>query len=421
MTLDRTLAPPFHNHTHLKLPLVGTLKVNGIQVYLFDDPTAEAFKMECVTRAGQKTAQHPAINQLSFKMLNEGTQKQSAFAFNNALDELGSFFKINPALDFSSLSLFGLSRFFEENLRLFSELIYEPAFDEKALARLKEKELSRLRLNEEKVSYLSAVQLRSHVFGVDHAYGRRLLKEDIEQATVEELRAFYTDYIRDFDVFLSGKLPQNIETLVGKYFSAPKTSVKPLLHYTPQPKLPLISSGEKYVQSSIHLGRRLFNRDHEDYASFMMMNEVLGGYFGSRLMRTIREEKGLTYGIYSALYPLALDGFFVIATEVNGDKTQETVEAIRHEIEQLQQTLVSNEELETARNYMIGSFINSFSGAFSEIDKFKTLQTNGLEMSFYTKYLEDLQQVTPKQIQEMANRYLSWTDLTLSIAGPKTA
>lgn len=420
MMLDRKVAPPFHKSTELNLPQIEALQVKGIRVFVFNDPAAEAFKIECVTRAGQKTADTPAINQLAFKMLNEGTCKQSAFAFNNALDELGSFFKINPALDYSSLALFGLSRFFEENLRLFSELIYKPAFEDKALLRLKEKEVNRLRLNEEKVNYVSAVQLRSHVFGSQHAYGRRLRAEDIDQTTVEDLQAFYDSHMRSFDLFLSGKLPDDFEVILSRYFSGRSYESPPLLHFPSQPPLSLVSSGDKYVQSSIHLGRRLFNRHHQDYIPFMMMNEMLGGYFGSRLMRSIREEKGLTYGIYSALYPLALDGFFVIATEVNGDKTEETVQAIRHEINELREKLCSEEELETARNYMIGSFINSFSGAFSEIDKFKTVQTNGLEMSYYTQYLRELQQVTPADIQRMAQRYLSPDDLTLSIAGPKS-
>ena len=175
---------------------------------------------------------------------------------------------------------------------------------------------------------------------------------------------------------------------------------------------------DKYIQSSIKLGKRLsINRNHPDYFPFIVTNELFGGFFGSRLMKNIREEKGYTYGIYTSLYPLLYESYFVIATDVKGAFELQTLDEIFKEMKLLHSKKVSWDELETVKNYMIGVFVNAFNAPFASIDKFKTLNAQHIDFGFYRNYISEIKKVQPEAIIAMAQKYLTERTITKSIVG----
>ncbi|MBL0064989.1 MAG: insulinase family protein [Bacteroidetes bacterium] len=163
---------------------------------------------------------------------------------------------------------------------------------------------------------------------------------------------------------------------------------------------------EGAVQSAIRIGRRLFNRNHPDYPGMAVLNTVLGGYFGSRLMSNIREDKGYTYGIGSALVSMKQEGYFFISTEVGADVTIPALTEIYKEIDLLKTELVDEEELEMVRNYMRGTFIKGIESAFHLADRFRSLHLHGLGYDYYQKYLEKVRTIQPEEIKALANKYL---------------
>jgi zinc protease len=176
---------------------------------------------------------------------------------------------------------------------------------------------------------------------------------------------------------------------------------------------------EGAMQSSIRMGKQLITRKHPDFFTMMLLNEILGGYFGSRLMKNIREEKGLTYGISSNLALFGQAGYFVIGTDVKREFTQQTIDEIHKEIKILQTELVTENELETVKNYMVGSFAGSLNTPFDITDRYKVIFSENLPLDFYQNYIPNIQQISNVMLLEAANKYLDVDSLFEIVVGGK--
>ncbi|KYG76869.1 MULTISPECIES: M16 family metallopeptidase [Roseivirga] len=417
--LDRTQAPPIRQVSNITLPEIEDYDLGqGGKLYLHRESNTNAFKVEILTKAGNISAKNAASVQLTLKMLAEGTKKRTGHQLSEQIDSLGSFLEISPSFDHSSVAIYGLKKHFKENLSLLSEMLYTPEFNQKSLKLLKEREINKLQMNLEKGSYLSSTNLRKTLFN-GHPYGYILSIEDLESVSIDEIKALYQSSVLSFDVYLSGDIPIDAVQVIQHLFGTniQYTTRSGLEHFQAFGES-ICHRDKKFVQSSIKQGKRLFNRSHPDYLKFMVSNEILGGYFGSRLMKNIREEKGYTYGVYSSLYSLKHAGYFLISTDVKGENEKETLEEISREIYTLQDQLIQESELETVKNYMCGSFINSFSSPFAAITKFKTVNTQEVEFSFYEQYIDQVLNTTAQDVLGLACKYLDPASLRTSIAGP---
>lgn len=417
--LDRTQAPPIHQIRNISLPEIETHPLNaGRKLYIHREKNTQAFKIEVLCNAGNISAANAAQVQLGLKMLNEGTKGKTGHQVSEYIDSLGSFLEIAPGFDHSSISIYGLKKYFKENIKVLSEIVYQPSFNNEAYTSLKEREKNKLKMNLEKGAYLSSVNLRKILFE-NHPYGYTQSIEEIDRLQIEEVISFH-QYIKSFDIYLAGDIPEDAVQVVQEYFNEnfPSDEDYELADTIPEGKNIEVRDA-KYIQSSIKLGRRLFNRSHPDYFKFIVTNELLGGFFGSRLMKNIREDKGYTYGIYSSLYPLKHGGYFIISTDVKGENEKDTLGEINKEIDLVNSELVLEDELEVVKNYMIGTFVNSFSSPFASITKFKTLNTQSIDFSFYSRYIEHIRLVKPVDILNTANQYLDTKGLSRSIVGPK--
>jgi zinc protease len=162
---------------------------------------------------------------------------------------------------------------------------------------------------------------------------------------------------------------------------------------------------EKSVQSTIRLGKHLIAKDHPDYHALILFNTILGGYFGSRLIKNIREDKGHTYGIHSSIGSLRLSDYWIVMADVQKGFADEVIKEVYKEIELLQNELVGEDELETVRNYMIGHFMSTFSSPFDLINRFKNIHQAGMEYSFYQEQLDYIRRFKAEDIQYIAKTY----------------
>lgn len=171
------------------------------------------------------------------------------------------------------------------------------------------------------------------------------------------------------------------------------------------------------LQSAIRLGTKLINRTHPDFPALQVVNTILGGYFGSRLMANIREDKGYTYGIGSGMSSMKYSGAIFIATEVGADVTRLAMTEIEKEIRILKTELVSDEELSLVKNYMLGSLLGSLENVFSHADKFKNVYLSGLDFEYYDRYTEVIRNITAKDVLTLADQYLSFDQFYKVIVG----
>ena len=280
----------------------------------------------------------------------------------------------------------------------------------------------RLQVELAKPDVIAYRRITEPIFGKDHPYGYNSYPETYEELERRDLEDHYRRFFTagNCTIILSGKIaPSTIELLnrhlgnvippgVAPKVQLPAVGGKPAKEWIDHPGT---------VQTAIRIGCRRFNRLHPDFGGMYVLNTVLGGYFGSRLMANIREEKGYTYNIYSTLDTMLYDGFFMIATEVGNEFVEQTLEEIYREMRILQEELIDEEELEMVRNYLLGSFLTMLDGPFNASELLKSLLSEGQEAASFGELATYIGGVQAEEIREMARKYLHPEDMWEVVVG----
>jgi len=174
---------------------------------------------------------------------------------------------------------------------------------------------------------------------------------------------------------------------------------------------------EGSLQSAIRMGRLVMPRKHPDYFGFLVLNTLFGGYFGSRLMSNIREDKGYTYGIHSQVTPYKYGSSWVIATEVGAAVTRQTLQEIKHEMRRLQEEIVENEELELVKNYLHGTYLRALDGVFNQSERFRGILDSELGMQYFYNSLQAVQKMDANRLQQLAQQYLKPDEMLTVVVG----
>ena len=424
--LDRTQIPAFQAIQEVQLPTPSfhTL-TNGIPLHLIGVDHQPVLRLECIFDAGSWHEQIPSAGFFAVKMLAEGLPDRTSAQISEYFDGFGAFLELSSGPDRSSVVVYCLTKFLPNVLPVLCQLLTEPTFPDKELTDLRNITLQNLRVNYEKNAYLAGVLFRQKLFGADHPYGRSQQPEQIADLTQSDVIAYYERVLqnRPFRILLAGQATERDVALIDRELGQipVRTDDLPAPTHTPAPTGDRATLAEKpeSSQSSIRVGRRLFTRSHPDFFKMVVTNEILGGYFGSRLMKNIREEKGFTYGISSNMPSFRRDGYFLIGTDVNRENTQQTLDEIRKEIRLLQTELVPEHELETVKNFMAGEFVGSLNTPFEIADRYKVVLLDNLPADFLTTYIQHLRAVSADDVLAMANRYLADDDLSEIVVGGK--
>jgi len=423
--LNRTEAPAFK--TIDKIDVLQTTPHqldNGVKVFTLSEGSQEVTKLEFIFRAGMYQQPKTLIASGTNALLESGTRSFTANQLSDGIDFYGSFLELEADQDFASVSLFSLNKFLEPSLRFVEEVIKYPIFPEDEFRIHMANKRQKHAINSQKVNVLARRKFSEILFGASHPYGVDVKEQDFDRVSTTEIKAFFNEHYHAGNcvIIASGKLPGNIVTLLNRYFGSnwqsktPAQAVAPALIHAPEKQQHYIHRPDA-IQSAIRVGRVLFNKTHPDYFKFQVLNTILGGYFGSRLMANIREDKGYTYGIGSGISNLVNAGYFFISTEVGADVTNQTLDEIYKELARLREELVDAHELETVRNYILGHFLRSVDGPFSLADKFKAIWEFGLDYDFYTRYFDAVKTVKPSELRDLANNYLGQQDLLECVVG----
>ena len=426
MPLDRTQSPAFQAIQEVRLPAVQTHQLdNGLPLYVIAVAHQPVLRLECVFTAGAWYEQVPGTSFFAMKMLAEGTHSRSSAEISEYIDRYGIFLELNSGPDRASVVVYCLTKFLPNVLPLLREMLTESIFPQKELEDLRNITLQNLRVNYEKNAYLAGVLFREKLFGAKHPYGRSQHPEIVTQLTRSDVVDFYERAIRNrsFQLILAGDATENEILLINNELGQLPIRTDNLLSFADNTfadnELPILAEKPDSIQSSIRLGRRLFNRAHPDFFKMLVTNEVLGGYFGSRLMKNIREEKGFTYGISSNMPSFRRDGYFLIGTDVNKENTQQTLDEIHKEIHILQTEPIEQSELDVVKNYMAGEFVGSLNTPFEIADRYKVILLDGLPADFLTTYIQNIRAITPADIIETATHYLAAEQLREVVVGGK--
>lgn len=419
--LDRKTPPTYHQLTDIKLPVAVQRHLRkGVPLHVINAGTQEVVRLDVIFRAGSVYENTKASAFLTTKMLSEGSASYSAKEIANILDSHGAHLNLTTGFDYTTLSVYTLNKHLPALLPVIKSIVTEPVFPEKELGTLKEIKKQKLRIDNNKSAVVASKEFRHKLFA-RHPYGNLLIEEDIDAISASDLSQFFDRNFRNnFELVLAGAVDQTVEKWIADAFDDVDEGKIELSTLSGpevlQPETTKINKKDS-LQSSIRTGRALFTFDHPDFHRFNVLNTILGGYFGSRLMKSIREEKGYTYGISSNVVPMKTTGYFVIGTDVMGDFTQQTIEEIHVQINLLREQLIDPEELETVKNYMLGSFLSSLDTPFALADRFKTIYLNKLPLDYYDQFIHEINHVSAIQLQDLANTYLNPANLSTVVVG----
>lgn len=419
--VDRTKAPGFKKVESINIQNPENyILENGVPFYVINAGAQPVLRLEIIIKAGSWYEIKPGLAYFTSKMLIEGTLSKSANEIAYFFDKYGAHIEISPGFDFIIINLYTLSKHLSVLLPVLQEIITEPAFPGSELEIIKKIKIQNTQVNNEKTNYLASVNFRKKIFGEDHPYGKELTEKEINGVSSDDLKDFYQHYLfNNWEIILAGQVePEHIKLVRQSFGLLQRTSIektKPLSSENGQERFIIEKSSS--LQSSIRLGKKLLPKNHPDFHKMQVVNEILGGYFGSRLMKNIREDKGFTYGIHSNLNSFKFDGYLVIGTDVRKENTIQTIDEIYKEIRLLAEKPVENYELESVKNYMTGSFLAEINTPFALADKFKAVYLSGLNYNYYQELLTTIHTITPEEIMETAQQYLQPDSMTEVIAG----
>lgn len=427
MILDRTIAP-LASDISFKLPQYQFLELSPakIPVYTIQSNEDELVKVELVFEAGEKFQKKPLLAEICGKMLLEGTSKLSAKQIAESFDNEGSYIGVEVGKDFSVLTLYSLAESLEKQLYLIKHILEEATFPEKELNILLSKKKSNFLINCEKNDFEAARYFNNCIFGNQHGYGMLIKASDYDEVNRAELQQFYKEHYRwlGCHVFATSGKDQKIIKILENVFKEVEPS--DLVRQEHMSETPAVVLGEKkYIskpdalQSAIRIGCMVPGRQSENFPVLSLAVTVLGGYFGSRLMANIREEKGYTYGIGASIGSIGEQGLFRISTEVGGDVTSMALEEIYKEIDKLRREDVSVKELVRVKNYLQGEMVRSFDGAFESISLLRSAITYGVSFEFYEHFVTQVQKTTPPELRTIFSTFIKEELLTEIVVGKK--
>ncbi len=407
--LDRTQAPLFQGLPSFALPAATTIFTSeGVPIVGLTGVQQEVLKIDWVFDAGRWQETTAGASHFVSLLLDKGTATQPASAIAALLEGMGAHVEISAGADFFYVSLYALTKNWQQALAIVSEILSQPAFAEAELALQKKITLENIRVNQEKTSYLAGQAIRAALFGSVHPYGTSLETADVQRLQRSDLHEFHQQHFRLIKVFAAVPDVNYLDALARTIQRVQTSKTAPVVKHQAQPGVrEQHISKEGSVQNSIRLGKRTIGRTHADYAALLLVNHLLGGFFGSRLMKNIREEKGLTYGIHSGLQPYLHDCSWVISADVNKANRDIAFAEIRSEMQRLCEELVSLAELDVCKNHFLGSLVADVATPFSVMEKVRTVQLSGLAANHYEKLFSEIQAITPEQFKNCANRYLS--------------
>ncbi len=382
----------------------------------------EVVKIELVFNAGRVHEQKRMVSKATNLLLKSGTASMTSAEINEKIDFYGASVGLPINFDYSSVVLYCMSQYVEELLPFVVDLIANPIFPESELTFYKEQHKSQLTVALDSVDTVAFRTITEEIFGSDHPYGYNSEIADYDALTREDLIEHHQRLYSatNCKVFVSGNLLQKdlglLESELGRLPDGSQSVSRSIVSSSVEAKSIKIDLKEK-VQVAIRIGRRLFNRQHEDFQKVYLFGVLLGGYFGSRLSMSIREEKGYTYGIHTTVDAMVHDGCFLISTEVAHEYADLTLQAIYAEIEDLRTNQVNDHELQQMKSYLQGQLMNSVDGVFRSSAVLRGLQESGVGKDYFISLQVELENLTSEDIQRTAERYFQKVDLFEVVVG----
>jgi zinc protease len=413
--LDRKTQPTVYDAVEFdyKLPPINSEKLdNGLPLYWLDAGVQDVVQIDWVFPAGLWYEQKPAVAQATAGLLKNGTTKYTSEQIHEALEFYGAQLKVVAGNDYGFITLYSLTKHLPALLPMVLEIITEATFPEHEVELHKSNAIQRLLVNLRKCEFVANQRIDALLYGEFHPYGRFSKKEKIEALTRADLVEFYKKHysLVNARIFMAGRVgAAEVKSLNEVFGKVPlrASEIADLVFSAPAPseRKHRVKNDPNGVQGAIRIGRLFPNRHHPDYTPMVVLNTLFGGYFGSRLMSNIREDKGYTYGIYSSMQPDKHGGSLTIHTEAGKDVVESAIKEVYYEMQELCEKVAPEDELLLVKNYLLGGLLGDLDGPFSILQRWRTLILNDFTEEYFNNNIRIYKTITAKELQALACKY----------------
>lgn len=426
--LDRTIAPEIRQLDDFLIVRPERHQMrNGMPLFTIQAGSEDVVRFDLVIRSGQLQQDRPLQAVFTNRMLREGARGFTSAEMAEELDYYGAWLDLSVSVDCSFVTLYSLSRYFSQTIEIVAAMVKDSIFPEKEFDVIRDVHKHQFMVNNERVEVLSRKQLNRSLFGPSHPLGRFAELEDYDRMDVETLKEYYRrNYTSDnCSAYLSGKVTPEVVRCVERHFGdaewgcVPSLAVPVPAEVSTDSRRRVFVEKEDALQSSLRIGGFTLDRKHPDYLKLRVLVTLFGGYFGSRLMSNIREEKGYTYGIGAGLVVYPGTGLLVVSTETGNEFVEPVIKEVYREMDRLREERVPEKELEMVRNYMLGDMCRSYESPFSLSDAWIFIESSGLDMDFYSRSLDAVRDTSPEDILMLAQKHFCKENLIEVVAGKK--
>ena len=418
--MDRRIAPPYFQADHLDLLFPEKISLqNGVDLFLLRAAKDESIKLDIDWHAGSRYQRKLLMATFASKLIMSGTNSRTSMQLSEEIDFYGGYLSKSVDKDNGSVTIYALNENITPIFDTFSDAFDNCTFPQDELEKERSVALNQFRVNSQKVKDLCRRAFNKALFGTS-PYGQVAEEPDFERINRDDIVDFYADFYKGTrpTIFLVGQVEDRLIDQLNEWSKGIKNHLPDNALQLDKQKTGLIhETKEGALQSAVRVGRLLFGKNHPDYFNFQVLNTVLGGYFGSRLMANIREDKGYTYGIGSGIAVMQNAAYFFISTEVAAEFREKTIDEIFHEIDRLKNGLVADDELMKVKNYLLGEFLRQCDGAIPMMECFKNIYHYDLKYTYYTDFIKAINACTAQDLMDLANKYLIRDEMVVVTAG----
>lgn len=414
--IDRKIEPKYSAIESIAIIEPKQYKLdNGIVLYALNAGTQDLVKIDFIFDAGEWTQKQRLIANTTTMMLSEGTQSYTSEQLAEHFDFHGTYLYYQTGKHSNTITVYTLNKYMEQSLRYVEEILKKPIFPEQQLNKYIKKKRQQYLIENEKVEVIAQKKFAKTIFGINHPYGNIASAHDFDNITNNQLVDYHAHNYTSQNcyIIISGKILDShiktINTVFGKNHWNGSDSIKSVSKFSIESSIEKKISIEKKdsVQSAIRLGSIMVNKLNPDFRKLQVLNTIFGGYFGSRLMSNIREDKGYTYGIGSGIVSQKEAGYFVVVSQVGKDVCNAAITEVFNEMKRLRTELIPADELQVVKNYMLGSMLRNFDGSFAQSDILKVINEYGINYEFYHQFINIIKEISSEELLFLAEKYFN--------------
>ncbi|MBM4066880.1 MAG: insulinase family protein [Planctomycetes bacterium] len=404
---------------------------NGMILYLLEDHDLPIFNITARIRTGAiyEPQEKAGLASLTgFVMRSGGTVSMPADKMNEELEFMAASVETGIDRESGSANLSTLKKDIDKSLKIFADVLMNPAFPEDKIRMRKDEVIESIRRENDNPSQIAQREFRKIMYDSKHPYSRKVegTLESIEKITREDMVAFHKKYFRPNNIILGISGDFNKDDIIKKLNTVFAGWKKEEIQFPEVPKVDrrfekaVFYAYKDINQANVIMGHLGIHRKSPDYFPVMIMNFILGGgSFTARIPGRIRSDEGLAYSAFSAFQTARDIGIFFVSCQTKLESTNRAISIALEELEKIRKTPIDKDELVLAKETFMNQFIFRFTTSASIVGQKVDIEYEDLPLNYLETYIANVQAVTQEDVQKVARKYLHPDEVKILVVGDK--